>query len=230
MSDVTPRLSSANQSSLDNTEHVLSSADRQNYNGIPDSWGLIDEPVRDLSSDEDVIYLFPRGNTMAAQTSGPPVPELFTTLPPIRDFLNTDSSRQQDCTIQECLPYLSGTENPKRSPFEFNAHGLPRLEREKHIAYLRGSLGQLPAGYVVADASRPWMLYWALTGLYLLGEDVSQYRNQVILTLTPMQNADGGFGGGHGQMSHCASSYAAILCLIMAGGDEALNMIDRKML
>jgi len=45
-----------------------------------------------------------------------------------------------------------------------------------------------------------------------------------------MQNADGGFGGGHGQMSHCASSYAAILSLIMVGGDEALNMIDRKML
>ncbi len=54
--------------------------------------------------------------------------------------------------------------------------------------------------------------------------------HRVISTFTPMQNADGGFGGGHGQMSHCASSYAAILSLIMVGGDEALNMIDRKML
>lgn len=45
-----------------------------------------------------------------------------------------------------------------------------------------------------------------------------------------MQNVDGGFGGGHGQLSHCASSYAAVLSLVMVGGEEALNVIDRKML
>jgi protein farnesyltransferase subunit beta len=42
-----------------------------------------------------------------------------------------------------------------------------------------------------------------------------------------MQNPAGGFGGGHGQISHCASSYAAVLSLAMVGGDEALNLIDR---
>ncbi len=31
-------------------------------------------------------------------------------------------------------------------------------------------------------------------------------------------------------MSHCASSYAAILSLAMVGGDAALNLVDRKML
>jgi protein farnesyltransferase subunit beta len=45
-----------------------------------------------------------------------------------------------------------------------------------------------------------------------------------------MQNRDGGFGGGHGQMSHLASSYAAILSLVEVGGDEALGLIDREML
>jgi protein farnesyltransferase subunit beta len=52
----------------------------------------------------------------------------------------------------------------------------------------------------------------------------------VISTLVPMQNVEGGFGGGHGQLSHCASSYAAVLSLVMVGGEEALNVIDRKML
>ena len=52
----------------------------------------------------------------------------------------------------------------------------------------------------------------------------------VISTLVPMQNVEGGFGGGHGQLSHCASSYAAVLSLVMIGGEEALNVIDRKML
>lgn len=43
-----------------------------------------------------------------------------------------------------------------------------------------------------------------------------------------MQNPTGGFGGGHGQMSHSASSYAAVLTLAMVGGSEAYRLIDRR--
>ena len=53
---------------------------------------------------------------------------------------------------------------------------------------------------------------------------------RVIQTLSPMQNADGGFGSGHGQISHGAPSYAAILSLAMVGSDESLNLINRKSL
>lgn len=42
-----------------------------------------------------------------------------------------------------------------------------------------------------------------------------------------MQNATGGFGGGHGQTSHLASSYAAVLALAMVGGAEAFALVDR---
>jgi protein farnesyltransferase subunit beta len=45
-----------------------------------------------------------------------------------------------------------------------------------------------------------------------------------------MRNRDGGFGGGPGQLSHLASSKAAVLSLVMVGGYEALGTIDRKML
>lgn len=45
-----------------------------------------------------------------------------------------------------------------------------------------------------------------------------------------MQNTEGGFGGGHGQISHCAPSYAAVLSLAMVGGSESLDLIDRKAL
>lgn len=45
-----------------------------------------------------------------------------------------------------------------------------------------------------------------------------------------MQNSTGGFGGGHGQTSHCAASYAAILSLVMVGGKESLELIDRRAL
>jgi protein farnesyltransferase subunit beta len=43
-----------------------------------------------------------------------------------------------------------------------------------------------------------------------------------------MQNVDGGFGGGHGQFSHIATSYAAVLSLVIVGGKEALNSINRR--
>lgn len=39
---------------------------------------------------------------------------------------------------------------------------------------------------------------------------------------------DGGFGGGHGQLSHLAPSYAVVLSLAMVGGSESLGMIDRR--
>lgn len=51
---------------------------------------------------------------------------------------------------------------------------------------------------------------------------------RVIATCTPMQNPTGGFGGGHGQMSHSASSYAAVLALAMIGGEDAYRLIDRR--
>lgn len=45
-----------------------------------------------------------------------------------------------------------------------------------------------------------------------------------------MQNASGGFGGGHGQISHCAPSYAAVLSLALMGGPDCLDLINRKAL
>lgn len=152
------------------------------------------------------------------------VPDLFTQLPPCRDLHTTESSQVQDETIQEVLPFLSGLE----SSVKYNSHGVPPLRRDQHIAFLKKSLGRLPPGYVAADASRPWMFYWALTGLATLGEDVSEYEQRVINTIRPIQNPTGGFGGGNGQMSHLAPTYAILLSLAIIGGTEAMEIIDRK--
>lgn len=119
-------------------------------------------------------------NTMLGiDQNGNSIPELFTSLPPLRDSLETKTSRVQDETVQDCLPLLAGVHDPSRNLFDFNAHGLPRLEREKHVKYLRNCLKELPAGFVVHDASRPWILYWVMAGLCLLGEDVQQYRTRL---------------------------------------------------
>jgi hypothetical protein len=106
------------------------------------------------------------------------VPHHLVSLPPIHDTLETESSKIQDETAKECLALL--VEGLASRPFESNTeiYTTPNLQRQKHIAFLHGSLGHLPAGFVAADASRPWMLYWALSGLHLLGEDISHYRER----------------------------------------------------
>lgn len=152
------------------------------------------------------------------------VPELFTSYPQIRDLLNTGTSNLQEQTIQECLPFLSGLEPGAL----YNEHGVPHLDRKRHIQFLHKTLGKLPAPYVAADASRPWMFYWVLAGLSAMGEDISQYRERLISTVRPIQNITGGFGGGNGQMSHLAPTYAILLSLAMVGGTEAFEIIDRR--
>jgi protein farnesyltransferase subunit beta len=132
------------------------------------------------------------------------------------------SSEAFDKTLKECLPHLLG-EDTQSLPL--NKYGIPHLRREQHIKYLHASLEDLPAPFVALDAARPWVFYWALNGLSTLGEDVSSYRDRLTGTLRPLQNPQGGFGGGHGQMSHCATSYACILSLALVKG---LEQIDRK--
>lgn len=154
----------------------------------------------------------------------PHVPPLFTSPGPIRDPLATPSSELQDATVKQCLPYLCGA----AGRLDYNARGVPRLAREKHAAFLRKNLGALPAPYIGADASRPWILYWCLAGLTLLGEDVSAYGEGLVETARTMQNATGGFGGGHGQTSHLATTYAVVLALTVMGGEEAYEVIDRR--
>ncbi|KAL8633333.1 hypothetical protein Q9189_000868 [Teloschistes chrysophthalmus] len=156
---------------------------------------------------------------MAAPATAPlgSIPNLYTVWPPILDELETESSDVQYETVEECLPCLSASSDP-------------RLERDVHVRFLHRCLGTLPAKFVAYDPARPWLIYWVLTALSVLGEDIEQYRERVTQTLSAAQNKSGGFGGGHGQISHCAPSYAAILSLAMVGGTESLELIDRKAL
>ncbi|KAI5283341.1 CAAX farnesyltransferase (FTase) subunit beta, partial [Ascosphaera atra] len=115
-------------------------------------------------------------------------------------------------------------------PGPFNKYGIQRLGRDAHIAQCYDMLEDFPAGFVVMDASRPWMIYWGLCSLFLLGEDITKLRRRVVATLAAVQNPKGGFAGGHGQTSHAAPSYASLMCLALVGGDDAYDMIDRTAL
>lgn len=116
--------------------------------------------------------------SMPAAEYDVPIPHHLVSFPPIRDALETESSRVQDETAEDCLALLLECSHPRPSASTAGVYTTPGLQRQKHISFLHGCLGQLPAAFVVADASRPWILYWALTGLHLLGEDVAQYRER----------------------------------------------------
>ncbi|OHE94247.1 prenyltransferase and squalene oxidase [Colletotrichum orchidophilum] len=152
------------------------------------------------------------------------VPELFTASPPVRDALPTATSSIQAETVRECVPLLAATD----SDIDYNAHGVPSLLRDNHVKFLQKQLGRFPAPYVAADASRPWFLYWSLNALALLGYDTAVYREDLIKTVRTMQNPSGGIGGGHGQDSHLATTYAVVLALAIVGGEDAYEAIDRK--
>ena len=126
--------------------------------------------------------------------------------------------------MDECLPFLLGEEDLGRR----NDHGNPHLDRGRHIKFLHKQLGQLPGPFKAADSSRPWIFYWCLHALTLLGEDVAPYRQRLIETVRPMQNLTGGFGGGFGQTSHLATTYATVLALALVGGDAAYEVVDRR--
>ena len=153
------------------------------------------------------------------------IPDLFTSPALVKDALQTTTSVSQDQTEELCLPFLSGEEHENA-----NAHGIPHLDRERHSRFLRKQLGKLPGAFVAADASRPWFLYWCLNALRLLGEDVSSYRESLIETARSMQNDTGGFGGGNGQLSHLATTYAVVLALALVGGDDVYEVVDRRAL
>eukprot|EP00193_Tetraselmis_chui_P004692 CAMPEP_0177767152 /NCGR_PEP_ID=MMETSP0491_2-20121128/8925_1 /TAXON_ID=63592 /ORGANISM="Tetraselmis chuii, Strain PLY429" /LENGTH=522 /DNA_ID=CAMNT_0019283653 /DNA_START=265 /DNA_END=1833 /DNA_ORIENTATION=- len=111
------------------------------------------------------------------------------------------------------------------------------LHRSAHARYLRGALGQLPRGFVSLDASRPWILYWALHGLALLGAPLPGEEGgseggvpdgaSVVAFLSSCQHPKGGFGGGPGQLPHLAPTYAAVAALVTLGSREALAAVDR---
>lgn len=87
----------------------------------------------------------------------------------LQDEFQTKSSELVKQTAKDCLPFL------------FEAiESTPELAKQKHVVFLTNMLGRLPNGYTGLDASRPWILYWTLMALSLLGHEVSRYRESCV--------------------------------------------------
>jgi len=107
------------------------------------------------------------------------------------------------------------------------------LDRERHVEFLRRGLAEpLHGSYISLEASRPWIIFWILHALDLLGERSiieDEFADGVVSFLDLCQDKDrGGFGGGPYQIPHLATTYAAVAALVTIGSPAALSIIDRE--
>eukprot|EP00842_Homolaphlyctis_polyrhiza_P006722 jgi/Hompol1/7050/HPOL_000471-RA len=106
-----------------------------------------------------------------------------------------------------------------------------KLKRSAHEAFIRRSLSGLNRWFVSLDASKPWIVMWMLHALDLLGVTLTDsIKSRAVTTIKSCQNTSGGFSGGHGQISHLATTYAAISALAIIGTREAYDAVDRPKL
>lgn len=108
----------------------------------------------------------PRYQRPGPEFGTPRVPELHLGLPFIMDQLKTETSQKQLHTAESVMKLIGQTP-------------LPGLERAAHARFLSDPLEYgLPSSFTGLDASRPWLLYWCINALALLGEDVGVYRER----------------------------------------------------
>lgn len=105
------------------------------------------------------------------------IPPHLTRGLPILDPLDTATSDLQARTVRECLPFMTTVNDPSSNPFDFDEHGIPLLDREAHIGFVQNCLGELPPQFVAMDASRPWLMYWSLLSLHIMGEDITKFSS-----------------------------------------------------
>jgi protein farnesyltransferase subunit beta len=112
------------------------------------------------------------------------------------------------------------------------------LRTAEHNKFLASTLFKLPAPYVALDASKPWLLFWTLQSLDILGIGVDQtikdrqacsqaYLDSVLIdravsTLSHFMHPLGGFAGGpsNSQLPHLLPTYASTCTLAITGSEE----------
>jgi len=145
------------------------------------------------------------------------------------DEFPTDSSRAQreveeSLFAEDAVRDASGLRDP------------PVIQKDSMWAYLRAAVnGKIEKYFVGLDSSQPWLCYWIIHALDLLSSSEEPVLDETtcqetIAFLKSCSNDSGGYGGGPGQVSHAATTFAALSALFVIGTDEALESIDRQSL
>lgn len=129
----------------------------------------------------------------------------------------------------------------------FSAHvGQLQMWRGQHVAYALEGVRGLNEGYQGLDASRPWLCYWTIHTLDILGaltdeptdkdeprarswfgtDDIPDKLESFLLG--HCQHPRGGFQGGPGQLAHVAPTYAATNAIMALGSRRCYDAVNRQ--
>lgn len=135
------------------------------------------------------------------------------------DDLETHTSEEQRKTEDSCYMLIE-----RWRSFGHDSTDAVLLRKIDHFYYVLSGLSKLPRGYVSLDASRPWIVFWTIHSMELLGtlkELPVHIVERCVKWLARCQHPTGGFGGGPQQLPHLAPTYAAVsaLCILGASHD-----------
>ncbi|KAI3405579.2 RAM1 [Candida oxycetoniae] len=108
------------------------------------------------------------------------------------------------------------------------------FRRMDHLKYVIKKLtSPMMAAYKSLDANHPWMMYWLLNSNCVIKQKTKKFSiTDEILDLVNdkiqrciVDNGNGGIAGGANQIGHVASSYAAILTLVLTKNYKLLEEI-----
>ncbi|ODN74446.1 hypothetical protein L202_06839 [Cryptococcus amylolentus CBS 6039] len=96
----------------------------------------------------------------------------------------------------------------------------PTLRKAEHTQFLASTFFRLPGKFVSLDASRPWLVFWTVHSLDILGVALDQgTKDRVVSTLLHFLSPLGGFAGGpaNSQLPHLLPTYASVCSLAITG-------------
>ncbi|KAK9351874.1 terpenoid cyclases/protein prenyltransferase alpha-alpha toroid [Lipomyces doorenjongii] len=137
------------------------------------------------------------------------------------DSLITESSTTQDEVARMCAGLIPDGQ-------------LTVLQRQLHADFLKIPMSfQLPPNYTGLDASKPWLMYWPLHALEVLDPD--NQTDDILSRIGPsimacLNEIEGAFGGGNGQIAHLAATYASLNALAISRDEHVWSQINRERL
>lgn len=93
---------------------------------------------------------------------------------PLSSNSHPSATLDEQSETEQLIESLLQLTTPPCQPGQDFIAGSTVLRPSEHVKFFSQSLFTLPAGYVSLDASRPWLIFWTVHSLDLLGVALDQ--------------------------------------------------------